>query len=62
MDSRFSGTSAEKVDHIIMMMMMMIVVGNFVLELFLEQTIFMAIFWDSARRIALWVLVCTVKC
>jgi hypothetical protein len=39
MDSRFSGTSAEKVDRIIIIIMMMIVVGNLFLEFFLEQTI-----------------------
>jgi hypothetical protein len=59
MDSRFSATSAEKVDRIIiiMIMMMMIVVGKFFLEFFLEQTI-LGNFCGSARRIALWVLTC----
>jgi len=55
MDSRFSGTSAEKVDRIIIiiiMMMMMIVVWNFVLEFFLEQTI-LGNFWFRAPDCAM---------
>jgi hypothetical protein len=44
MDSRFSATCAEKVDCIVIIIILMIVVGNFVLEFVLEQTI-LGHFW-----------------